>query len=65
MYIISFIVRETNLNEDKGCIEDTGEIYNPRGKMLWRLLIGIAQSDMNWTYTHEEVIGRLDKHFKD
>lgn len=30
------------------------------GKMLWKLLIGIAQSKMKWYYTWEEVKERLD-----
>ena len=29
------------------------------GKNLWRLLIGTTQGDMNWTYTHEEVMAKL------
>jgi hypothetical protein len=65
MYIKDFVVRETALNEEKGHIEDTGEVYNPRGKNLWGLLKGTAQCDMNWTYTTEEVFSRLDRYFKD
>ena len=59
MYIKDFVVRETALNEEKGYIEDTGEIYNPRGKNLWRLLIGMAQGPMKWYYTSEEVFSKL------
>ncbi len=59
MYIKPFIVRETVLNEEKGCVEDTGQIYNPRGKNLWSILKGTAQSDMKWYWTSEEVFGRL------
>lgn len=25
------------------------------GETMWRVLIGVAQCDMNWTYTREEV----------
>jgi hypothetical protein len=64
MYIKSLVVRETALNVEKEHIEDTGEIYNPTGKNLWRLLIGSAQCDMNWTYTQEEVMGKLKKYEK-
>ncbi len=64
MYIKSFIVRETEMDEEKGHIVDTGEIYNPRGKNLWRLLIGMAQGPMKWYYTTEEVMGKL-KDYKD
>lgn len=59
MYIKPFIVRETDLNESSGYIEDTGEVWNPRGKNLWRLLIGMAQSKMKWYYTSEEVLGKF------
>lgn len=34
------------------------------GKMLWRLLIGDAQCNMNWTYTMDEVMRNI-KEFKD
>jgi hypothetical protein len=35
--------------------------YDPmfKGKFLWRLLKSIAQCHMNWTYTTEEVFGKL------
>ena len=35
---------ERNLNKDKEL----------NGKTTWRLLIGVAQSDMKWYYTEEE-----------
>lgn len=59
MYIKDFVVRETTFNKSKSHMEDTGEIYNPRGKNLCKLLKGIAQCNMNWTYTSEEVFGKL------
>ncbi len=48
-----------------GKLIHTKEFDIEKGKNLWRLLIGIAQSDMNWTYTHEEVMKRMGKYFKD
>jgi hypothetical protein len=62
MYIKDFVVRETTLNEENGYIEDTGEIYNPRGKELWGILKGSAQGPMKWYYTTEEVFANLDRH---
>ena len=63
MYIKPFVVRETVLNEEKGYVEDTGEVWNPRGKELWSLLKGTAQGDMKWTYTMEEVFGRMKEKY--
>ncbi len=31
---------------------DNGEF---NGKTLWHILIGVAQCDMKWTYTQEEI----------
>jgi len=59
MYVKPFVVKETEMDDDKGHIVDTGEVYNPRGKDLWRLLIGMAQGEMKWYYTSEEVFGKL------
>ena len=59
MYIKPFIVLESKQDEENDSIVDTGEEYNPRGKNLWRLLIGIAQIPMEWYYTHEEVMKRF------
>lgn len=64
MYIKSFVVRETALNEDKGHIEDTGEVWKPKGNNLFRILKGDAQIKMNWTYTTEEVMGKFKKYNK-
>lgn len=63
MYIKDFVVRETVFNEEKGHIEDTGEIYNPRGKELWDILKGSAQGPMKWYYTSEEVFSKLDRKY--
>ena len=63
MCIKSFVVIETEFDEEKGHVIDTNEIYNPRGKNLWRILIGSAQSKMKWYYTSEEVFGRLNEKF--
>jgi hypothetical protein len=65
MYIKPFVVRETKLNDETGFVEDTGEIYNPRGKELWKLLIGIAQGKMNWVWTSDEVFSRIREKYKD
>lgn len=63
MYIKPFVVRETTLNEEKGYVEDTGEIWNPRGKELWGILVGSAQGDMKWYYSMEEVFGSIKEKF--
>jgi hypothetical protein len=63
MCIQSFVVRETAINKNKGYVEDTGEIYNPKGKNLWSLLIGMAQHKMRWYYTSEEVFGNIKKKY--
>ena len=34
-------------------------------KMCWRIALGIAQSNMKWYYTSEEVFERLNKKLKD
>ena len=65
MYIKPLVVRETELNEESGFVEDTGEIYNPRGKELWSILIGESQGKMNWVWTSEEVFGRIREKYKD
>lgn len=59
MYIKQFVVRETEIDVENGHMVDTGEIYNPRGKTLWRLLVGLAQGKMKWYYTSEEVFGKF------
>lgn len=55
MYIQSFIV----LNDT-----DVNDIYKPRGKNLWKLLKGIAQGNMKWHYTSEEVFEHIEKKWK-
>ena len=65
MYIKPFVVRETELNDETGFVEDTGEIYNPKGKELWSILIGESQGKMNWVWTSEEVFGRIREKYKD
>ena len=35
--------------------------YNPKGKNLWKLLIGIAQGNMQWYYTMDEVKDRFKR----
>ena len=35
--------------------DETGNVYNPHGKNLWKLLIGIVHGDMHWYYTMDEV----------
>ena len=35
------------------------------GKLTWEILIGEAQCNMDWTYTHEEVMNKFNKRFKD
>jgi hypothetical protein len=43
--------------------DETFEDERVTGKMLWKLLIGIAQTDMKWYWTYEEVkakFGLLD-----
>lgn len=61
MYIKPLTVHETEFNKEKGYIDKTGEVWNPKGKGLWRILIGTAQGDMNWTYTMEEVMLEREK----
>lgn len=46
---------------DKGKIENINEYKIYKGKNLWKLLVGIAQTDMNWYYTMEEVQENLKK----
>ena len=65
MYIKSFVVIGTEINDESGFVEDTDETYNPKGKELWKLLIGIAQGKMNWVWTYEEVFGRIKEKYKD
>ena len=60
MYIQPFIVIETEFDEEKNCIVDTEEVYNPRGKNLWKLLVGLAQGPMKWYYTSEEVFSMFE-----
>ena len=42
--------------------DETGDVYNPRSKNLWKLLIGIAQGDMQWYYTMDEVKEKFKKY---
>ena len=65
MYINDFIVRETNINKDSGYIQDTDNIYNPKGKELLELLKGSAQCDMKWYYTSDEVFRKINNKFSD
>ena len=60
-----FIIKGTELNDESGFVEDTGEIYNPKGKELWGILIGDAQIKMNWVWTSEEVFGRIKEKYDD
>ena len=39
--------------------DQTYEQERVGGRMLWKLLIGIAQTDMKWYWTHEEVRAKL------
>ena len=39
--------------------------YGPfNGRTMWGLLIGLAQCDMNWTYTMEEVMSRMKERYE-
>jgi len=55
MYLKPLIVMETYKNDKTNVIEDTGKVYNPRGKELWGILKSLAQIKMNWYYTSDEV----------
>ena len=35
---------------------------NLKKKLLWRILVGDAQCNMEWYYTHEEVLASFHKH---
>jgi len=61
MYLKPLIVMETYKNDKTNVIEDTGKVYNPRGKELWGILKGLAQSKMNWYYTSDEVMEFFNK----
>jgi hypothetical protein len=63
MYIKYLVVRESDYDEDKECVVDTGNIYNPKGKELFRLLKSEAQIKMNWTYTFKN-LGDILNHIK-
>lgn len=65
MYIKPLDIIETKVDEDKGCVVDTENVYNPKGKNLYRLLIGMAQGPMKWYYTSEEVMDRIKNKYKD
>ena len=41
--------------------DDDGKPVAIKGNMLWHLLIGDAQSKMNWTYTSEEILDIIKK----
>lgn len=60
-YIKEFRVYRDELIDDE--IVHTDEYDVMRGKNLYRLLLGIAQGKMNWTYTMEEVKEKLEKKF--
>lgn len=64
MTIKPFKVLETNFDEDSGCVVDTEKYYTIRGKDLWSLLKGSAQTKMKWFYTMEEVFGDIKNKFK-
>jgi len=64
MFLRSFKVYETEIDKKRGCVVDTGVIYNPRGKKLWSLLIGVAQGNMKWYYSSEEVFDNLERKLK-
>lgn len=52
MYLKPFKVYSTD-NENNS--------FNLKGMMLWKMLIGEAQSKMLWYYTSEEVFAKIDK----
>jgi len=54
-----FKVRIVENVNDK--IQDTAEFDVIHGKDLWKLLKGIAQGKMKWTYTLEEVKASLKR----
>ena len=63
-YIKPMKVIETVFNEEKGVVEDTENIHNPKGKELWGILVGSAQHKMKWYWTSEEVFNRIKEKFK-
>jgi hypothetical protein len=42
--------------------DSDGSVYNPKGKNLWKILIGTTHCKMNWVYTMDEVFDRLKDH---
>ena len=62
-YITPFKIGKDEIVDGK-CVH-TDEFYVEKGKNLWRILIGLAQGNMKWYYTSEEVFGRLNEKKKE
>jgi hypothetical protein len=45
--------------DENGNLVHTEDFYIPTGKELWSILIGEAQCNMKWYWTHEEVLQKL------
>lgn len=61
-YIYYMFIKPFKVYEDKienGKLIHTNEYEIIKGKVLWSLLIGIAQSKMNWHYTSEEIFNKI------
>ena len=50
---------------DGDTLVHTNSYYNPKGKNLWSLLIGMAQSKMKWYHTMEEMTEFFKKYRDD
>jgi hypothetical protein len=59
MYVKPFKVGRDEVIDGK--LTHTDDFDVMRDNNLRRLLIGIAQGNMNWTYTHEEVMTKLNR----
>ena len=61
-YVKPIRIPETAYDEELCLMTLTGEEYVPKGENLWSLLKGIAQSNMNWMYDHEDVMAEMEKY---
>ena len=59
-YLNDFKVFRDEINNDEYVHTDKYDVM--KGKMLWSLLIGDAQSKMNWYHTHEEVMEKVKRY---
>ena len=60
MYISPLKIPQTEYDDELCMITVNGKETTAKHKQLWHILIGSAQCDMRWIYSHDEVMKELE-----